>query len=198
MRSQPSARGVAGIVVLAAFTIWITERAKVLEKGPNHNYQALAILHKRAPDFSLPALDGRVISLSDYHGKKKLVLSFWASWCGPCRLELPALRSFYQRAHKSDTDFELLAISIDDTREAAKAAVEETRLPFPVLLDLRQTAANAYSVYGIPTLFIIDKNGRVAYGGVGFDARLEFILASQLGIDPKTISPGAADVRAGH
>ena len=155
-------------------------------------------MHKRAPDFSLPALDGRTISLSDYEGKKKLVLSFWASWCGPCRLELPALRSFYERAHKPDTDFEFLAISIDDTREAAEAAVKETGLPFPVLLDLRQKAANAYNVYGIPTLFVIDKSGRVAYGGVGFNAGLEFILAGQLGIDPKTISPGAVNVPGGH
>jgi len=198
MRSRLSAPSIWSIFLLAAFTIWITARAKLLEKSRTENQRALAILNKRAPDFKLPALDGSIVSLSDYEGKKKLVLSFWASWCGPCRLELPALRSFYERAHKPDVDFEFLAISIDDTREAVEATAKAAKLPFPVLLDLRQTAAHAYGVYGIPALFIVDKSGRVAYGVVGFNAGLEFALASQLGIDPKTISPGVADVPAGH
>jgi peroxiredoxin len=95
-------------------------------------------------------------------------------------------------------DFEFLAISIDDTREAAEAAVKKAKLPFPVLLDLHQQTASAYDVDSIPALFIIDKSGRVVYGGVGFDAGLETILANQLGIDPKTIAPGAGYVRTGH
>ncbi len=158
---------------------------------------ASALLHKPAPDFTLPTLDGRTISLADYRGKK-VVLSFWASWCGPCRLELPVLRSFYEKTHKPGADYDLLAISLDEDRGAAEAAMNVLKLPFPVLLDTGQTTPGAYGVYGIPTLFVIDERGRVAYSSAGFNTNIEFILAHQLGIDPKIIAPGGPSGVAGH
>lgn len=193
MKSEPRFRATAAIVGLALFTIWITWQAKSLESRSVGRGQVSAMLHKPAPDFRLPALDGRTISLTDYRGKK-VVVSFWASWCGPCRLELPVLRSFFDKAYQRGGEFEILAINLDEGREAAEAAAEQEKLRFPVLLDPNQRIANAFGVQGIPALFVISKNGYVEYGSVGFNPGLEYILAGHLGIDPKVLGTGGPHV----
>jgi peroxiredoxin len=198
MRSRPSLAAVLAVAALAVFTVWITWRAKSLESESPAGNQAVALLHKPAPDFSLPALDGHVVSLAAERGKRKVVVSFWASWCGPCRMELPVLRSFYERTHKSDSDFEVLAISLDVDRDSAERMANELKLPFPVLLDSSQTIARAYGVWGIPMLFIVDKSGRVSYSGTGFNPGFEFLLASQLGIDPKLLAEKGPSGNSGH
>ena len=176
----------ASIVALAIFTVWITWQAKHLEQRL-HGSNPTAMLHgKQAPGFALPALDGRTISLADYRGRY-VVVSFWASWCGPCRMEAPVLRTFYARTHKT-ADYELLAISLDETHEAAQSAATAWKMPFPVLLDHKGQVSNEYRVEGIPTLVVIDRAGKVQYSSVGFDPTTEFMLAQQLGI--KNYMPG--------
>ncbi len=198
MRTKLSPSAILGIAVLAAFTLFITWRAKKLEYAIHERAETPTLTNKPAPDFELPALDGREIALADYRGKKKLVVSFWASWCGPCRLEMPALRSFYQRHHKPSDNFELLAISIDDNRKDAEEFASEEKLPFPVLLDLRSKVAEAYGVEGIPVMFIIDENGKVIFGHVGFDAAMEFQLAQQLGIKLDVNATGVGNGQPSH
>jgi peroxiredoxin len=198
MRPRPSAAAAVGIAVLSAFTIWITWQAKALEGlslggGGQHS----ALLGKLAPAVVLPSLEGTPVSLADYHGKKRVVLTYWASWCGPCRMELPALKAFYAEARRSGADFEVLAINIDEYKDSAEGAAKELKLPFPVLLDPHQKAAGDYGVSSIPALFVIDTNGRVTYTEVGFNLGMDFILAGQLGIDPKVITKGAAN-DSGH
>src|SRR5262249_33490397 len=125
---------------------------------------------------------------------KKFVLSFWASWCGPCKTEMPVLRQFYER-HRGDADkFELLAISIDEEQHDAERAATEMKLPFPVLLDPKSQAAELYGVDAIPALFIINENGKVIYAHVGFDPTLEFILAQKLGVK---VAPNAGGADSG-
>jgi len=198
MNSRPSAATVAGIAALAAFTIFITWRAKALESALLRRGETPAIVNKPAPEFSLSSLDGRTISLADYHGKKKLVVSFWASWCGPCRMEMPALRAFYEKYRKSSDNFELLAVSIDENRRDAETFATEEKLPFPVLLDLTSKTADAFGVDGIPTLFVIDENGKIIYGHVGLEPALEFMLAHQLGFETGTKGEGIADVQSSN
>jgi peroxiredoxin len=185
MRSRPSVGATLAISALAAFSVWITWRAKSLEVRSHTTDQPSALLNKRAPNFELPGLDGRMVSLAEERGKRKVVVSFWASWCGPCRMELPALRTFYERTHKPDSDFEIVSISLDENRDSADRMAKELKLPFLVLLDPSQKSATAYGVFGIPALFVIDKRGLVTYGGAGFGPSLEYVLATQLGIDPK-------------
>jgi peroxiredoxin len=95
---------------------------------------------------------------------------------------MPILRDFYKKKPQANTDFEILAISLDDDRESAEIAATELKMPFPVLLDSAHAAADAYQVQAIPTLIVIDKDGKVTFGKVGFDAALETQLNAQFGI----------------
>jgi len=183
----------AGIAALAIFTVFITWKAKALEKHMRERGEASALVNKPAADFTLSSLDGEQVSLADYRGKKKVVLSFWASWCGPCRMELPVLANFYKKYHKDSSDFEILAISIDDDREAAEAYAAKAKLPFPVLLDPDSKAADLYSVDGIPTLFIVDTQGKIIEGITGMNPAIEVQLALRLGIKSANV-PNSSEV----
>jgi peroxiredoxin len=205
MPSRPPPGVALAIAALAAFTVWISWQAKTLERSLNSIAETIALLHKPAPDFALKSLDGRTVSLADFRGKQKVVVSFWASWCGPCRMEMPALRSFYQKTHKADADYEIVAVSIDDDRDAAEEYATRSKMPFPVLLDAAQKAAGAYGVDSIPRLFVIDRSGTVTFGQVGYTPALELQLARELGIKNYTLgvpqlnaNTGAPDGNASH
>ena len=163
------------------FTVWINWRAKALEILSNRHDGRSALLGKAAPDFSLPSLEGRTVSLADFRGRN-VVVTYWASWCGPCRLELPMLRTLYQCNHKDGVDFEILAISLDDTREAAAMGATELKMPFPVLLDPGSKIAERYKVDAIPALFVIDKQGIVKVARTGFQMGTDIEIAQGLGI----------------
>lgn len=188
-RTKLSSAAVAGILFLAVFTVFITWRAKRIEVLLGRITEVPPLVGRTAPSFSLQSLDHRPVSLSDYRGKK-VVVSFWASWCGPCRLEMPELRSFYQHYHKNSDKFEFLAISLDDNRADAASFAQAEQLPFPVLLDAHSQIAKAYGVEGIPTLFVVDESGKVAFGHIGYDAALEILLAQALNINIPRNSPG--------
>lgn len=110
-----------------------------------------------APDFSLPDLEGKKVSLTDFKGKVVL-LNIWATWCAPCVAEMPSMEKLYQELKHED--FELLAISVDESgAEAVKPFVEKHKLGFPVLLDTKGEIKNLYQATGIPESFIIARDG---------------------------------------
>src|SRR5947209_18490213 len=137
-RAKLSMPAILGIIALAIFTVFITWQAKVLETDLRYRGQDLAVKDKPAPNFSAPALDGSTVALADFRGKKQLVVSFWARWCGPCRLEMPTLKAFYERNHKDSREFELLTISIDEDTAAAKAFTGQQKLYLSSLHDYNQ------------------------------------------------------------
>jgi peroxiredoxin len=149
--------------------------------GSRSRNDASALIGKPAPDFSLQSLGGGRVSLHDYRGKTTVV-AFWASWCGPCRMEMPMLARFYRQMHKPDSGFEFLAISIDETKEPAQGAANTLKIPFPVLLAAGSRIADAYGVDNIPMLLVIDKAGKVRYSHIGFNMGLDILLAQQLDI----------------
>ena len=173
---------VVAIALLALFTIFITWRVKRLEKSVLSRTSASVMISQSAPEFTLTALNGDTVSLADYRGKKTVVVSYWASWCGPCKVELPELREFYKRYHRADANFEILAISIDENKADAEKYAEAEKLPFPVLLDPQSKAADAYSVEGIPTMFVIDKAGKIVHAHVGLEQAMQIQLMSELGL----------------
>ena len=118
-----------------------------------------------APDFELERLSGGTVKLSDLRGKV-VVLNFWATWCGPCRQEMPHLAKVYEKYR--DRGFEILAITTDEKADRPKVApfVEEHGLTFPVLYD--DGIAGAYGVNGMPATVYIDAQGRTRYQTTGF------------------------------
>jgi peroxiredoxin len=112
-----------------------------------------------APDFTLPGLNGELISLSDFKGYVVLV-NVWATWCPPCVYEMPSMEKLYQK-FKSD-HFKILAISIDlPGAKAVAPFMKKHNLTFEALIDPAGTIQTAYGVYGIPQSFIIDKQGNI-------------------------------------
>jgi len=169
------------LAVLAAVALYVTWRSTGLQNSIASRDPASVLVAKPAPPFSLATLDGRTLSLRDFAGKK-VVLSYWASWCGPCQVEMPELGEFYRRHHQRTSDFEILAISIDENPGEAMRYAAREKLPFPVLLDPESQTADAYSVAGIPTLFVIGKDGTVQYARTGLEEGIEVVLSRQLGI----------------
>jgi cytochrome c biogenesis protein CcmG/thiol:disulfide interchange protein DsbE len=131
------------------------------------NYEARAeVENTPAPDFELPSLEGgELIRLSSFRGQV-LVLNFWASWCAPCRREAPGLRRVSERSR--DRGVRFLGVDYRDDKAAARAFVEEFRLPYPSVVDPSGSLAYDYELIGFPTTFIIDHAGTTRYRFVGY------------------------------
>lgn len=117
-----------------------------------------------APDFQLQTLDGEQVKLSDYRGSR-VMLNFWATWCPPCRAEMPDMERFHQ-----DKEVVVLAVNLTDTESTIKQVkdfVNEYSLTFPILLDEVIEVANTYAVQPIPTSFMIDSNGIIQFKTFG-------------------------------
>lgn len=113
-----------------------------------------------APDFTLSSPTGQPISLSDYKGQVILV-NMWATWCPPCKAEMPAINAFYQ-AHRQD-GFVVLAVNSQEDAATVQQFIQAKGFTFPVALDTRGEVANLYQVRGLPTSFVIDRNGFIHY-----------------------------------
>jgi thiol-disulfide isomerase/thioredoxin len=121
---------------------------------------------KTAPSFDQPDIDGHTVSLSSFKGKYVLV-DFWASWCGPCRAENPAVLKAYKNYH--DKGLFILAVSLDDKKEDWLAAVKKDGLPWTQVSDLRgwkNSVATDYGIRGIPMNFLLDKDGTIIAKGL--------------------------------
>ncbi|MCJ7512353.1 MAG: TlpA family protein disulfide reductase [Anaerolineales bacterium] len=117
-----------------------------------------------APDFTLETLDGRSVSLSDYRGQVVL-LNFWATWCGPCKLEMPSLERAQQSAGAKG--FQVLAVNFDESEADVQGFQDELGLSFPLLLDPGAVVQRLYRVLGYPTSYWIDRDGTVAAVHIG-------------------------------
>jgi peroxiredoxin len=113
-----------------------------------------------APNFVLPTFEGETVSSQDFRGKT-LVLNFWASWCPPCRAEMPDFQELWEERQPQD-DLVILAVDFlaEDTVEAASAFVDEFGLTFPIVTDTPDgDVAERYGVRGLPATFFIDRDG---------------------------------------
>ncbi|MBI5892913.1 MAG: TlpA family protein disulfide reductase [Deltaproteobacteria bacterium] len=114
----------------------------------------------QATEFTLPDLKGQMKSLKDYRGKV-VFLNFWATWCKPCREEMPSMQEVYTTL--MGQKFEILAVSIDkDGAEVIEKFVKEYGLTFPILHDRKGVIKEVYKTTGVPETFIIDQNGVIA------------------------------------
>ena len=121
--------------------------------------------HPPAPDFTLTTLSGASLSLAELRGKVVL-LNFWATWCVPCRKEMPAIEALYQRY--KDRGLEVLAISLDKVSAAVvEAFVHEMGVTYRVALDPSWATARTYAVRAVPATFLIDRAGNVVLRELG-------------------------------
>jgi cytochrome c biogenesis protein CcmG, thiol:disulfide interchange protein DsbE len=124
---------------------------------------------EQAPDFVLRSLDGSVVRLSDLRGKVVLV-NFWATWCGPCKAEMPDLQAVYEQ-HKDQLI--VLAVnaesaSVEETRRLVTDFRDELNLTFPIVLDTPEGAVfNQYKLQGLPDSFFVDRNGIIRSVSIG-------------------------------
>jgi peroxiredoxin len=149
---------IASVALLSLITVAIVQ-AMDNESKENDEKDALGGLKigAKAPNFSLKTLDGKQVELSDYKGKK-VMLNFWATWCPPCKKEMPDMEKYTQQA---GDDVVVLAVNIDPENDV-QAFVEDNGITFTIPLD-SQSAKNPvnerYKILSIPTTYFIDKKG---------------------------------------
>ncbi|MDR2313289.1 MAG: TlpA family protein disulfide reductase [Spirochaetaceae bacterium] len=126
----------------------------------------LPVLRQRVfpPDFSLPLLEGGNISLSALKGKVVL-LNFWATWCPPCRAEMPSMETLYRRF--KNRNFEILAVDFAERPADVQRFVRSNNYSFPVALDSSGKVSGLYGVRSIPTTYILDRDGRIIHRMAG-------------------------------
>lgn len=126
-----------------------------------------------APDFEVMTLGGEQVKLSDYRGER-VMLNFWATWCPPCRAEMPDMQKLSE-----DEDVTILALNMTESEnnvERVDEFIDELGLTFPVLMDEASEVMNSYKVQVYPTSYMIDSNGRIQYitlGAMNYDQMLQ-------------------------
>ncbi len=125
----------------------------------------IPIKNKKAPGFCLENVKGERVELKNFKGKV-VFINFWATWCGPCKEEMPSMEALYQKF--KERGFVFLAISVDyEEKKKVKEYIDKHHYTFPVLIDSKCLTLDLYGVKGIPTTILIDKKGRMVGSAVG-------------------------------
>jgi len=139
-----------------------------------NNLSASSLIGLQAPGFELASLTGHSLKLEDYKGIP-VVINFWATWCAPCKEEMPVLQDRYKiYGHR----FAILAVNFEEEPKDVQPYIEKLKLTFPILLDSQGKAADLYHVIGMPTTFFLDKDGivRAMYIGTLSEKKLDDYL----------------------
>jgi peroxiredoxin len=130
-----------------------------------------------APNFNLRAKDGGEVSLADLQGQVVMV-NFWATWCGPCRQEMPHLEALYQRY--SDLGFTLLGVNVEADSSGADKFLKETPVSFPILFDPKSEVSKMYDVIAMPSTVIVDREGNMRFIHHGYKPGYENEYQTQI------------------
>ena len=130
-----------------------------------------------APDFSLPDASAEPVALADFQGQVVLI-NFWASWCGPCREEMPLLDELSSRY--APLGFTLLGVNVEEDSSAARGFLSGTPVSFPVLYDRENTVSKLYDVIAMPSTVIVDRAGQIRYIHHGYEAGNEHDYQDQI------------------
>lgn len=136
-----------------------------------------ALVGQPAPDFALKSASGENLRLSEYRGEV-VMINFWATWCGPCRQEMPLLDALYGRYQR--VGFQLLGVNIDDDSGKAMAMVEELGVSFPVLFDSDKSVSESYEVEAMPVTILVDRSGTVRHVHHGYKPGYEEKYLSEI------------------
>jgi peroxiredoxin len=120
---------------------------------------------QQAPDFALKSASGDNLRLSEYRGDV-VMINFWATWCGPCRQEMPLLDELYARYQR--VGFNLLGVNIDDDSRRAMKMIDELGVSFPVLFDSQKEVSKLYEVDAMPVTILVDREGQIRHVHHGY------------------------------
>lgn len=162
MAEQGNKKQVVFLAVLVSIVALVVVGMLVKDRPAGRKLIAIG---DKAPDFRLPASDGRQVSLSDFRGRMVMV-HFWATWCPPCVEEMPALDKLNKAM--AGTDFAMLAVSVDEGGvEAVAPFMLSNRLSLPVLFNPGGSVAALYGTFKFPETYIVDREGVVRYKVIG-------------------------------
>ena len=130
-----------------------------------------------APDFALESRGGGMMSLEQHRGNV-VMINFWATWCGPCRQEMPHLEALHQRYES--LGFTLLGVNVEDDPEGAAEWLEETPVSFPILFDPENEVSELYDVVAMPTTVLVDRQGNKRYIHHGYQPGYEYDYQTQI------------------
>lgn len=161
---------IAGLVVgigLGVLLLAALQASGLLGGGKAEDFFGGAIqspqVGKPAPDFALETVDGHTLRLSEQRGKPVLI-NFWATWCGPCLVEMPNIQKIYE---KYPGQFEVLAVNADESEREVQKFAEKMNLTFPILLDPGNKVNELFHLRGYPTTFVLDADGIVQVQHIG-------------------------------
>lgn len=182
------------MIIAAVLTFVLLQRQGYFLRGPATQTMRTEGRTFVAPDFALPDLQGNIRRLSDFQGRVVL-LNFWATWCPPCRAEMPSMETLYQTYH--DQGFEILAVSSDVQGAAiVQPFMQGYALSFPALLDTTGRVNSRYGVRSIPTSYVLDRRGRVVSRELGArnwaNAEARALIASLLNEPAQVLEDHAA------
>ncbi len=129
------------------------------------SFAASGLAGQAAPDFALKSASGENLRLSEYRGDV-VMINFWATWCGPCRQEMPLLDQLHSRY--SRVGFQLLGVNIDDDSRRALDMVAELGVTFPILFDAEKRVSQLYQVAAMPVTILVDREGTVRHVHHGY------------------------------
>jgi len=170
--------GLAALILIGA-GIWLaldpatqsatphSQQAAAVENGPANNLEPAPKAGHPAPDFTLTNTEGQAVSLSDFRGQP-VIINFWATWCGPCRIEMPHLQEAFAE-NKGDVVVLGVNLTERDDPDAVPGFLEEFGLTFPVVFDEKGNVAKTYNVFGQPASVFVNPNGvvhEVFYGPI--------------------------------
>jgi peroxiredoxin len=130
-----------------------------------------------APDFTLKSKSGKNIKLNEYRGEV-VMINFWASWCGPCRQEMPALEQLYSKY--KDLGFVILGVNIDEDSGKAVGMLNNSPVSFPILFDNDKKVSDLYDVTAMPTTYLIDRDGNLRHLYKAYKPGYELKYAKQI------------------
>ena len=157
MKLQKNHLILIAIVAIIVISIGVIELRKPKQSVISNKDKNVGIsIGKTAPNFELGTLDGKKAKLSDYSGKK-VILNFWASWCPPCREEMPE----FQKISENNPEIVVLGVNLQESKEAIEAFTNKLGIKFPILLDPNGQVKEMYNVFTQPVTYFIDENGKI-------------------------------------